>query len=118
MLRTQRVTSHRLGPGRDILDAKHYDHGSLLTIDVMLSRAGDFGGGAFRTVEPDGAPVAHRFEPGDALVFVSHKPHHVAPVAHGERRVLIVELWEGDERTCAHRCEVRRGPCALAAARC
>lgn len=54
---------------------------------------------------------AHTLEMGDALVFVSHKPHFVAPVLAGERRVLIMEVWEGEERTCPHRCEARRGPC-------
>ena len=43
--------------------------------------------------------------------FVSHKPHFVAPVTSGERAVLIAELWEGEERTCPHRCEVRDGAC-------
>ena len=74
---------------------------------------GDFGGGAFCTTEADGSVTAHRFERGDALVFVSHKCHHVAPVTRGERRVLIVELWEGVERHCPHRCLTPAGPCIL-----
>jgi len=53
---------------------------------------------------------------GDAIVFISHKPHHVAPVESGERRCLVIELWEGEERACAHRCSVRRGSCLLSVA--
>ena len=29
--------------------------------------------------------------------------------------MLIVELWEGQEVTCNHRCDVREGPCSLLA---
>jgi hypothetical protein len=55
--------------------------------------------------------LAHRFELGDALVFASHKRHCVTPVASGTRRVLVVELWCGEPRHCAHRCEAHWGPC-------
>ena len=97
-----------------MLHTGHYDFGSVLTIDVMLSQPGaDFKGGAFQTPEADGSVRAHRFEYGDALVFVSHKPHFVAPVEAGERRVLIMELWEGEERHCPHRCVVPHGHCIL-----
>ena len=106
------VECHKLGPGADILHPGHHDFGSLVTIDVMLSRPGvDFRGGAFLTKESGGAVLSHAFERGDAIVFVSHKPHFVAPVVTGEREVLIVELWDGDERMCPHRCEVRHGAC-------
>ena len=106
------VECHALGTGSDILHPGHYDFGSLLTVDVMLSRpAADFAGGAFLTKERDGSVRSHFFDRGDAVVFVSHKPHFVAPVVSGERKVLIVELWEGQERTCPHRCESRVGPC-------
>ena len=32
----------------------------------------------------------------------------------GQRRVLVVELWRGEERVCEHRCERARGRCELA----
>lgn len=106
------VESHLLSPGKDVLHPGHYDHGSVLTIDVMLSEPrADFRGGRFQTVEADGSVRVHRLDKGDALVFVSHKPHFVEHVEVGERRVLIVELWEGLERTCPHRCEALRGTC-------
>lgn len=96
---------------------QHMDHGSLVTIDVMLSDPSrDFEGGTFQTLEPDGRLRQHEAEfarKGDCLVFCSHKPHCVAPVSRGCRQVLVCELWEGDEKPCPHRCERRRGgPCA------
>ena len=106
------VECHTLGPGKDVLHPGHYDFGSVLTIDVMLSAAGEFAGGAFQTIEAGGQRRrTHAFGCGDALVFVSHKPHFVSEVSSGERRVLIMELWEGEERACPHRCEVRQGAC-------
>ena len=79
--------------------------------------SGDYEGGDFLTTEEDGSAARHRpFERGDAIVFISHKPHHVAPVESGERRCLVIELWEGEERACAHRCSVRRGSCLLSVA--
>ena len=89
----------------------HHDTGSLVTIDVMLSDASEFEGGQFSTKEADGTVRSHPFDKGDALCFVSHKYHHVEPVSAGRRRVLVMELWEGEERTCAHRCEQRTGHC-------
>jgi hypothetical protein len=53
----------------------HYDAGSLVTIDAMLSSTDDFEGGAFQTLEPDGELKKHTFEIGDVMVFQSHKYH-------------------------------------------
>ena len=54
------------------------------------------------------------FERGDALLFVSHKPHCVAPVTAGLRKVLVMELWEGEERNCPARCNTPWGGCTCA----
>lgn len=138
----------------------HRDWGSLVTIDVMLSSPGDFEGGTFQTSAVDGSLTAHTgFEHGDALIFISHKPHSaclagrrplervslicsspsmrtcygrnicasplttpvclatplvmadVAPVTRGTRRVLVVELWLGEDRPCARRCNTNFGEC-------
>lgn len=94
-----------------LLDEDHYDMGSLITVDVMLSPHGSFEGGAFETLEEDGENQRHRFERGDALVFVSHKYHRVASIHAGVRQVLVMELWSGIERTCSHRCSTRDGRC-------
>jgi len=42
---------HRVEAGGSLPEPKHYDAGSLITIDVMLSTPGDFDGGVFRTLE-------------------------------------------------------------------
>lgn len=108
-----RVVEHHLvcAPG-SLPWTQHIDRGSLVTIDVMMTQPEhDFGGGAFQTLEAHGELRRHAFEQGDALVFVSHKPHCVAPTAWGVREVLVMELWRGVERCCAHRCDRPFGPC-------
>eukprot|EP00928_Gymnodinium_smaydae_P028499 TRINITY_DN21718_c0_g2_i2.p1 TRINITY_DN21718_c0_g2~~TRINITY_DN21718_c0_g2_i2.p1 ORF type:complete len:751 (+),score=177.28 TRINITY_DN21718_c0_g2_i2:153-2405(+) len=114
-LRPRVIEHHIVGPGGALPDPTHFDGGSVLTIDVMLSRPGeDFEGGTFCTAEaPDGRLQSHAFGLGDALVFASHKPHCVQPVRSGRRETLILELWDGEERRCDHRCPQHRGACAL-----
>ena len=67
-------------------------------------------GGQLYTPEADGSECVPEFRLGDMCLFVSHKYHNVKPVTSGRRRVLVVELWEGVEKTCAHRC-VTAGDC-------
>jgi hypothetical protein len=103
------VELHSVTAGGGLADPTHFE-GSLVTCDIMLARPGvDFTGGQLCTPEADGSCTAHTFERGDALVFVSHKRHFVAPVTSGCRRVLVAELWGGLERACAHRCADPRG---------
>lgn len=90
---------------------KHYDAGSLVTMDLMLSDASSFEGGTFQTLEADGTLLPHSFERGDLLIFLSHKFHSVSPVTQGTRQVLVMELWEGVERRCPSRCNLPWGPC-------
>ena len=90
---------------------QHYDHGSLITMDLMLSETSDFEGGTFRTLEPDGTLQARPFERGDLNVFLSHKYHCVDPVTSGRRQVFVCEWWEGLERRCRCRCTIPWGPC-------
>ena len=108
------VEYHTVEPGGSLPFPHHYDAGSLITIDVMLSDAEDFQGGAFSTLEVDGESREHSFAKGDALVFVSHKFHSVAPVTAGTRNVLVMELWEGEERTCTARVNTFARTCILA----
>lgn len=78
----------------------------------MLSAAGAFDGGTFRTFECDERYLEYpEFNQGDAMVFVSHKYHGVAPVTRGIRKVCVVEYWTGEERVCPHRCKRRSGVC-------
>lgn len=97
---------HRMATGGSLADPTHYDLGSLVTLDVMLTRPGDdFEGGAFCTREADGSDSRHAFGQGDAVAFCSHKPHHVTPVTRGVRQVLVLEFWAGPPRRCPHRCD-------------
>lgn len=94
-----------------LAEQKHNDFGSHVTIDVMCSSNDAFKGGEFCTLETDGNLKSYNFLKGDALIFPSHKYHCIQPVQEGERRVFVVELWEGEERTCAHRCTQHIGSC-------
>ena len=106
------VEYHQVEAAGALPDRRHFDGGSLVTIDVMLERPGvDFDGGEFVTEEEDGSLTVHTFERGDAMFFVSHKYHSVQPVRSGRRAVLVCELWHGPERECAHRCMSRLGEC-------
>jgi len=89
----------------------HYDSGSLITVDIMLSCTSEFEGGRFQTSAMGGEGAArerktscHNFERGDAIVFASNKHHSVAPVTSGIRCVLVLEFWEGSACASAHRC--------------
>lgn len=107
------VEYHTVGKHGSLPWVQHQDHGSIYTVDVMLSDRGQFEGGTFQTLEPSGHLRQHTdFQKGDALVFVSHKPHCVAPVTRGQRNVLVCELWKGEERPCAHRCKQPWGACS------
>jgi hypothetical protein len=107
------VEYHEVHPGGSLPDRKHYDKGSLATIDILLSEPSDFAGGIFSTLEADGTLQQHRFggpraqdecQMGSGLLFVSHKYHCVSAVTRGVRRVLVIELWCGPSKSCNHRC--------------
>ena len=81
----------------------------------MLSPAESFTGGSLQLScggELDNPEMeTQQFMAGDAIVFPSRKYHCVQPVTSGVRRVLIMELWCGEERNCGHRCEQHWGNC-------
>lgn len=58
---------HEGSPGGSLNDPRHYDSGSVVTIDVMLSD--NFDGGHMQTLEADGELHTHEFNRGDALIF-------------------------------------------------
>ena len=115
--------------------SKHYDQGSIITVDIMLSDTTHHVGGKLYTLEPAADDVAnkgegdgnvrgdawvvqqhHEFAKGDAMVFLSHKYHGVTPLRAGPpRQVLITELWQGEERACPHRCVQHWGCCDFTA---
>ena len=139
---------HDMYTGGSLPFPKHYDIGSLITVDIMLKEATS--GGEFQTLERSEtnniveydqiqtqtqietaavvgtekkvetgtetgveALKAHKFEVGDALVFVSHKYHSVTPVQTGNRKVLVIEFWQGKRRKCGHRCDKPMGICTF-----
>ena len=103
---------HTVQPGGVLPSPTHYDYGSLMTLDLMLSNPGvDFDGGHLQTLESDGSIRTHTFEQGDLVLFQSHKYHSVTPVTRGTRCVCVLEIWEGLPRRCARRCTDPWGPC-------
>lgn len=116
-LRVRVIELHKVQRGGALPELTHHDRGSLVTIDVMCSDSSEFTGGKFCTPEHDGVLKQYTFERGDAMIFPSHKYHCVQPVTSGERRVLVVELWRGEERTCAHRCLHHLGECSFSVER-
>ncbi|GAB5354465.1 hypothetical protein AAMO2058_000121100 [Amorphochlora amoebiformis] len=107
------VEFHEYFPGGQLSQAQHFDSGSLITVDVMLADPKvEFQGGEFKTPEANGDLRVHKFNKGDAVLFLSHKYHNVFPVTEGKRAVLVAELWEGPEKMCGHRCWEREGDCS------
>lgn len=104
---------HSYGPGGGLQDLRHFDDGSVITLDVMLDD--DFTGGQFQTPENIGTDSYHlkdhKFQRGDALIFPSEKYHCVSPILTGCRKVLVMEFWKGLERHCDHRCLQFHGKC-------
>eukprot|EP00928_Gymnodinium_smaydae_P022791 TRINITY_DN19023_c0_g1_i1.p1 TRINITY_DN19023_c0_g1~~TRINITY_DN19023_c0_g1_i1.p1 ORF type:complete len:317 (-),score=18.70 TRINITY_DN19023_c0_g1_i1:165-1010(-) len=105
------IECHEYGPAGRLSAEGHYDAGSLLTLDIMLSDPTcDFKGGDLVMPEANGLLTNAKMRKGDAMLFMSHKYHNVLPVVDGQRAVFVVELWDGPKRTCPHRCE-SVGPC-------
>mmetsp|Transcript_10854 Transcript_10854/g.38363 ORF Transcript_10854/g.38363 Transcript_10854/m.38363 type:complete len:251 (-) Transcript_10854:109-861(-) len=99
------VEFHEYGPGAQLQKQTHFDLGSSVTVDCMLSEDGDYEGGNFETLEADGSLLRHTFKQGDVLIFPSLKYHCVSPITSGFRRVMVIELWQGPENECNHRCD-------------
>ncbi|CAJ1435683.1 unnamed protein product [Effrenium voratum] len=62
-------------------------------MSVLLSRQEDFTGGMFSTFAGH-ERIEHEMQRGDGVLFLSEKRHNVSAVT-GERRTLVLELWEG-----------------------
>ena len=74
------VEYHSVGTNGSLPWPRHFDEGSLLTIDAMLSSTDDFDGGSFMTLEADGTLKPHPFERGDVqeLFAAVMQPVHSA----------------------------------------
>ena len=89
--------------GGAVSDPQHRDHGSLLTLSVLLTSPAEFEGAALLlhgaeapgTPEDEAADLAPPLACGDGMLFASEKRHNVTPLTEGTRRSFIIELWEG-----------------------
>lgn len=95
---------HTAGEGGSLNDPGHFDSGSVVTVDILLS--GEFQGGAMTM---SGEEID--FKVGDALIFPSYKYHTVGKITGGVRECLVMEFWNGEEKLCNHRCNIARGDC-------
>ena len=94
---------HRYVHGGGLMQCDHRDSDSSLTLSVTLADRCAYGGGHFLTwpgAPKDGwteedEPRAHNLGRGDGILFRSEDLHNVAPVTHGERYSLVIELWAG-----------------------
>jgi len=108
------IELHEYGKGGGLPEQKHYDAGSILTIDVMMCE-GDrsFDGGQLYCPiydddddDDDGKIIRRDFvkstdgfnSPGEAIIFPSHKFHNVSPIKRGKRVVMVLEIWDGEEK--------------------
>jgi hypothetical protein len=98
------IEYHEVSKGGGLPQKNHFDGGSLYTIDIMLVDTNEFTGANFMTLENDDEFKIHKFNYGDALLFYSHKYHSISELKSGLRKVLVLEVWQGEEKSCAHRC--------------
>ncbi len=95
---------HTYRPGGSVADPEHRDHGSLLTLSVLLTPPDEFEGGAFLCEQPEAAsaaaeqsgPAPVALGVGDGVLFPSEKRHNVSTLTRGMRCSFVLELWEGD----------------------
>jgi len=95
---------HTAREGGSLNDPGHFDSGSVVTVDILLS--GEFEGGGMTM---GGEKID--FQVGDALIFPSYKYHTVGKITGGVRECLVMEFWNGEEKLCNHRCNIARGNC-------
>ena len=82
-----------------MLDPDHRDHGSTLTLSVLLSDPEEVEGGTLITWT-GGTPCHHdELRCGDGVVFHSERVHNVSAVMGGTRHSMVIELWVGAENT-------------------
>jgi len=88
------IELHTYAPGGGLVAPGHRDHGSVLSMSVLLTDPADVDGGDFITYA-EGSPIVHKLRRGDAILFLSEKIHNVSTVVRGIRRSLVVEQWSG-----------------------
>ena len=86
------IELHTYTQGGGLVDMRHRDCGSVLSLAVQLSDPDAKTGGHFITWER-GRPIVNDLERGSAIVFHSERRHNVSPVVRGIRQVLVMEVW-------------------------
>ena len=90
-------------PGGAVSAPEHRDTGSLLTLSALLTPPHAYEGAAFSFplagAEPSEAGRSPQLCAGDAVLFPSEMRHNVSQLIAGERRSLVIELWEGPENS-------------------
>ena len=86
------IELHTYTAGGGLVDVRHRDCGSVLSLSVMLSEPAAKTGGHFVTWER-GMPVVHQLEQGSAILFHSEKRHNISPLVRGLRQTLVIEMW-------------------------
>eukprot|EP01084_Bolivina_argentea_P010920 20388_1 len=98
------IEYHHYVRGGGLVRKDHFDGGSILTMVLMLSDpTKDFEGGELMSLECNQLFKIYDLRQGDMVIFPSHKFHSVSRVSKGGRYVLVIELWEGQKGTDAHR---------------
>ena len=72
----------------------HADYESVFSISIALSEKEDYTGGFFQLESDDALFKVPRLS---AIVFFSETFHSITPITGGQRRVFVVELWEGED---------------------
>jgi hypothetical protein len=92
-VRTRVIEVHEAGPGAGLAADKHYDSGSIVTLDVLLSPTDDFEGGQLQMMEPDGTKTRcvrccsrHFAASGSGSVFFSSRRFEIRISSVSDRR--------------------------------
>ena len=92
-LQVRCIELHSYTVGGGLVQVGHRDHGSILTMSVLLSDPAGVSGGQFVTYDQR-KPVAYAsLKQGDAVLLHSRRAHNVAQVTRGIRQSLVIELW-------------------------
>ena len=94
LLQVRCIELHTYSVGGGLLQPGHRDHGSELTISILLSDPAEMQGGEFCTFSEERDVVAHALGRGDAVMLHSCRAHNVAQVTRGVRQSLVIELWK------------------------
>jgi len=100
--------SYSAGEGEDHSDSDslgwHQDGGTLMTTAVLLSSPSSFAGGWIELANDDGEASLYEnitLQAGDFISWRGWTSHRVSPLIVGERDILVVEWWNGEDVTAS-----------------